>query len=167
MCVFLYKWLISQGVSWVACMHVTIIKLIIIIIVIIIIASAFIMQPRKAWAWEQGYNSYTCRNHATTYTRVWEVFVAEHNLYTMWMIKSCKPMTTKLKYFPNSSICGCMIPTCIGVIALLPWPCISRLHEECRGYIGGGILLLSAKVISSEILCKSLETASKPHVHIQ
>jgi len=48
-------------------MHVTIIKLIIVIIIIIInIASAFIMQPRTAWAREQRYNSYACRNHATT-----------------------------------------------------------------------------------------------------
>ena len=38
------------------------------------------------------------------------------------------------KYFPNSSLCGCMIPTCIAVVALFPGPCRSRLHEECRGY---------------------------------
>ena len=38
------------------------------------------------------------------------------------------------KYFPNSSLCGCMIPTCIAVVPLFPGPCPSWLHKECRGY---------------------------------
>ena len=48
------------------------------------------MQPKRAQAWEQGYNSYACTNHACNHIKCTCLGA---------MIMSCKPITTKLKKY--------------------------------------------------------------------